>query len=66
MDQLTEQYLDGLYEQFSRENQKMLQNLRNGTGDEKETHKQITMLCNLQIAVLKLRNFRKQLADKRD
>ncbi len=66
MDPLNEQYLDGLYETFSRENQKMLQNLRSGTGDEKSTHKQITMLCNLQIAVLKFRNFRKALADKRD
>ncbi len=66
MDPLNEQYLDGLYETFSRENQKMLQNLRSGAGNETETHKQITMLSNLQIAVLKLRNFRKQLAEKRD
>jgi cytochrome c551/c552 len=66
MDVLTDQYFDRIYEDLSREHIKLLQNLRNGTNDEKDTHKQITMLSNLQISVLKLRNFRKALADKRD
>ncbi len=66
MDVLTEQYFDRIYEELSREHIKLLSNLRNGTGNEKDTHKQINMLSNLQISVLKLRNFRKALADKRD
>ena len=65
MDVLTEQYFDRVYEDLSREHVKLLQNLRNGTGDEKPTMKQVAMLASLQMQVLKLRNFRKQL-DKRD
>ena len=65
MDVLTEQYFDRVYEDLSREHVKLLQNLRNGTGDEKPTMKQVAMLASLQMQILKLRNFRKQL-DKRD
>ena len=65
MDVLTEQYFDRVYEDLSREHVKLLQNLRNGTGDEKPTMKQVAMLASLQMSILKLRNFRKQL-DKRD
>ena len=65
MDVLTEQYFDRVYEDLSREHVKLLQNLRNGTGVEKPTMKQVTMLASLQMSILKLRNFRKQL-DKRD
>ena len=65
MDVLTEQYFDRVYEDLSREHVKLLQNLRNGTGDEKPSMKQVAMLASLQMQILKLRNFRKQL-DKRD
>ena len=65
MEVLTEQYFDRVYEDLSREHVKLLQNLRNGTGDEKPTMKQVAMLASLQMSILKLRNFRKQL-DKRD
>ena len=65
MDVLTEQYFDRVYEDLSREHVKLLQNLRNGTGDEKPTMKQVAMLASLQMSILKLRNFRKAL-DKRD
>ena len=65
MDVLTEQYFDRVYEDLSREHVKLLQNLRNGTGDEKPTMKQVAMLASLQMSILKLRNFWKQL-DKRD
>ena len=66
MDVLTEQYFDRVYEDLSREHVKLLQNLRNGTGDEKPTMKQVAMLASLQMQILKLRNFRKALLDKRD
>ena len=65
MDVLTEQYFDRVDEDLSREHVKLLQNLRNGTGDEKPTMKQVAMLASLQMSILKLRNFRKAL-DKRD
>ena len=65
MEVLNEQYFDRIYEDFSREHVKLLQNMRNGT-DDKATQKQIVMLASLQMSILKLRNFRKVLADKRD
>ena len=65
MDVLTEQYFDRVYEDLSREHVKLLQNLRNGTGEEKPTLKQVAMLASLQMSILKLCNFWKQL-DKRD
>ena len=65
MEVLNEQYFDRIYEDFSREHVKLLQNMRNGT-DDKATHKQIVMLASLQMSILKLRNFRKALAEKRD
>ena len=65
MEVLNEQYFDRIYEDFSREHVKLLQNMRNGT-DDKATQKQIVMLASLQMSILKLRNFRKTLAEKRD
>ena len=65
MEVLNEQYFDRIYEDFSREHVKLLQNMRNGS-DDKATQKQIVMLASLQMSILKLRNFRKVLADKRD
>ena len=65
MEVLNEQYFDRIYEDFSREHVKLLQNMRNGS-DDKATQKQIVMLASLQMSILKLRNFRKTLADKRD
>ena len=65
MDILNEQYFDRIYEDFSREHVKLLQNMRNGS-DDKATQKQIVMLASLQMSILKLRNFRKVVAEKRD
>ena len=65
MEVLNEQYFDRIYEDFSREHVKLLQNMRNGS-DDKATQKQIVMLASLQMSILKLRNFRKTLAEKRD
>ena len=65
MEVLNEQYFDRIYEDFSREHVKLLQNMRTGT-DDKATQKQIVMLASLQMSILKLRNFRKVVAEKRD
>ncbi len=66
MDTLDERYFDKVYEDVSREHVKQLQNLRTSVGDEKATQKQILLISSLLLAIVKLRNFRKALADKRD
>ena len=63
---LNEQSFDRVYQDLSTEHLKLLSDLKNGMGDEKANHRQITMLSSLQAALLKLRNYRKVLAEKRD
>ena len=66
METLNERYLDGVYEEFSREHVKLLQNMKSSSGDSKTNEKQIVMISSLQVQILKLRNYRKQLNEKRD
>ena len=66
METLNERYLDSVYEELSREHVKLLQNMKSSTGDSKGIEKQIVMISTLQVQILKLRNYRKQLAEKRD
>ena len=66
MDELTERYFDKIYEDVSREHVKQLQNLRTGHANEKDTQRQVALIAALLLAVVKLRNFRKALAEKRD
>ena len=66
MNNLNEQYFDRVYQDLSTEHLKLLGDLRNGMGDEKANQRQIAMLSSLQVALLKLRNYRKVLAEKRD
>ncbi len=63
---LNEQYFDRVYQDLSTEHLKLLGDLRNNMGDEKANQRQIAMLSSLQVALLKLRNYRKVLAEKRD
>ena len=66
MDELTERYFDKVYEDVSREHVKQLQNLRTGHANEKDRQKEVALIAALLLAVVKLRNFRKALAEKRD
>ena len=66
MDALNERYLDGVYDEFSREHVKLLQSMKTGAGDEKANQKQVAMISGLLVAILKLRNYRKLLSEKRD
>ncbi len=66
MDELTERYFDKIYEDVSREHVKQLQNLRIGHASEKDTQRQVALIAGLLLAVVRLRNFRKGLAEKRD
>ena len=63
---LNEQYFDRVYQDLSTEHLKLLGDLKNSMGDEKANQRQIAMLSSLQVALLKLRNYRKVLAEKRD
>ena len=66
MDVLNDYYFDRVYDDLSREHVKLLQNLKGNTCDEKSTQKQVALISTLLMQVLKLRNFRKALAEKRD
>lgn len=66
MESLNERYLDGVYEEFSREHVKLLQNMKSSSGDSKAVERQIALISTLLVQILKLRNYRKQLLEKRD
>ena len=66
MDALSERYLDGVYDEFSREHLKLLQNMKAAKGDDKANQKQVQMLSALLVAILRLRNYRKQLSERGD
>jgi len=66
MDVLNDYYFDRVYDDLSREHVKLLQNLKANTGDEKSVQKQVALISTLLMQILKLRNFRKALAEKRD
>ena len=66
METLNERYLDGVYDELSREHVKLLQNMKSSSGDSKTNEKQIVMLSSLLVQILKLRNYRKQLLEKKD
>ena len=62
---LNEQYFDSIYENLSREHIKLIGTLRT-SDDAKATQRQIALLSSALTAIVKLRNFRKQLAERRD
>ena len=66
MESLSERYLDGVYEEFSREHVKLLQNMKSSSGDSKTNEKQIVMISSLLVQILKLRNYRKMILEKKD
>jgi hypothetical protein len=59
MSEINESYLMRVYEDMMREHQKLLGEFKAGNGDEKKLQKQITLLTNLTMSILKLRNVRK-------
>jgi hypothetical protein len=66
---ITEQYLNKCYEDFSKEQMRLMTAMKNG-GDAEEKdkeldiQKQLTMLNSLMIGVLRFRNLRKKIAIK--
>ena len=65
---ITEQYLDKIYYDFHKEQMSLLQDIKTGCerAKEKDNQKQFTILNNLMINVLRLRNLRKQIKNRID
>lgn len=68
MTDITEQYLDRLYDDFQKEQMKLLQDIKTGCDKQKEkdNQKQFTYLNTLLITCLRLRNLKKQIREKID
>ena len=63
---ITEQYLNKLYEDLHKEQMKLMSDIRNGTDlqKDKENQKQFSLINTLMINTLRLRNIRKQIQEK--
>ena len=68
MNELTEQYLDKLYDDLQKEQQKLLQDIKSGCDNikEAENQKQFTLLNTLMIHTLRLRNLRRKIKQRID
>jgi hypothetical protein len=68
MNDLTEQYLDKLYDDLSKEQQSLLTDIKTGTSDskEKDLQKQFTLLNTLMMNTLRLRNLKKKIKQNLD
>ena len=62
---LNEQYFDSIYDNLSREHVKLIGTLRT-SDDAKAVQRQVALIAAALTAIVKLRNFRKALAERRD
>jgi hypothetical protein len=65
---ITEQYLDKLYEDLSKEQARLLTDIKTGCDSVKENdnQKQFTLLNTLMMTTLRLRNLRKKIKQRID
>ena len=65
---ITEQYLDKLYDDLSKESSRILNDIKTDRGDEKVVyqHQQFNIINTLMISSLKLRNLKKKIKNKID
>ena len=64
---ITEQYLNRVYEDLFKEQMKLMTDMKSGGNElqkDRDITKQITLINQLTLGVMKLRNLRKQIADK--
>lgn len=63
---ITEQYLNKCFDDFSKEQMRLLGDMKGATSDDKdkEIQKQLTLLNQLVSGCLRLRNLKKQLIAK--
>jgi hypothetical protein len=68
MNDINEQYLDKLYDDLSREQGKILTDIKTGCDDQKEAdlQKQFTLLNTLMMSTLKYRNLRQKIKKRID
>jgi len=70
-EELTEQYLNGIYDNVMREHTRLLNDMKNTSTEmeknkEKDITKQLSLLNNLMTSLLKLRNVKKDIKSKAD
>ena len=69
MHDITDQFLNEIYDSFSNENVKLLQELKSTkeieSKREREIHRQIQLVNSLLVSLLKLRNLRKTIEQNR-
>jgi len=70
-EELTEQYLNGVYDNVMREHTRLLNDMKNTSTEmekhkEKDITKQLTILNTLMTSLLKLRNVKKDIKMKKD
>ena len=65
---ITEQFLDKLYDDLSKESSRILNDIKTDKNDSKEVyqHQQFNILNSLMINSLKLRNLKKKIKNKMD
>lgn len=58
---ITEQYLNSTYDNFSRETQRILNDIKTSNEEKKlkHLHKELNTIHNIEINILKLRDLRK-------
>jgi len=64
---ITEQYLNRVYEDLFKEQMKLMTDMKSGGNElqkDRDITKQITLINQLTLGTMKLRNLRKQIADK--
>jgi len=63
---ITEQYLNKCFDDFSKEQMRLLNDMKGATDDskDKDVQKQLTLLNGLVSGCLRLRNLKKQLVAK--
>lgn len=63
---ITEQYLNTAYDNFSRETQRLLNDIKSGSEEKKikHLHKELQVIHNIELNILKLRTLRKIYEDK--
>lgn len=65
---ITEQYLDKLYDDLQKEQQRLLQDIKTGceTTKEAENQKQFNLINTIMLNTMKLRNLKRKIKAKMD
>lgn len=65
---ITEQYLDKVYDDLQKEQLKLIQEIKSGceTKKENENQKQFTLMNTILINIMRLRNLRKKIKQRID